>query len=124
PSLLELPAGRIAPPTLDVALLVQDALALARTLRPHARALARVGAPRTALEAITPAARALAEAEAALDGVRRALRGRRDHRAVTEARVLRRDMTAAGRFALRADDDAQYALDRVQDGDALDDLVG
>jgi hypothetical protein len=33
-------------------------------------------------------------------------------------------MTAAARFALRADADATYALDRIEDGDALDALLG
>jgi hypothetical protein len=40
-----------------------------------------------------------------------------------QALELRADMVADGRFALRSDADAQAILDRIQEGEGLDDLI-
>ena len=113
----------VAPPVMPVDRLVGEARALHVVAKADQRALAKVGFD-AKLAALLPAAiDALSEAQAALLEARRNERSVREVELEQEGVKLRSEMIADARFALRADREAQTALDTIADGEGLDDEV-
>lgn len=118
-----LDASEVAPPPIPVAHLVAEALALADVAERTREALASVKLDLELLPRLSRGAHALAEAQAELTSLRGSKRGEAEIALEALAAELRSDMVADARFALRADRDAQRAIDEIQEGEGLDDLV-
>jgi hypothetical protein len=113
----------VKPPSIPVDRLLGEARALAKVASAQATALAKVGVGKSVVASLTPRIDALADAQTSLVMSRGKSRTKEEIAFEKEATELRSDMVADGRFALRDNPDAQSALDAIQEGDGLDDLV-
>ncbi len=118
-----LAASAVHPPSIPVDRLLGEARALAKVASAQATALAKVGVGKSVVLSLTPRIDALAEAQTGLVMSRGKSVTKEETAFEKEATELRSDMVADGRFALRGNPDAQSALDAIQEGDGLDDLV-
>ncbi len=122
-TLVAIPVAEVAPPPIPSDKLVAEALALFTIGQQHAAALKRVGVAAALLAGLTSAAHALAEAQSNVTAAHRLRVTKEEERAVEDATDLRSQMVADARFALRHDAEAQASVDRIQEGEGLDDLV-
>lgn len=119
----DLPAEEVRPPTIPVDNLVAEALALSVTATSVRDDLVAKGLPPEQIDNLPTYAHGLAEAQAELNAIRGLKRSEAEINLEAQGVELRAEMIADGRFALRKNRDAQAALDRVQEGTGLDDLV-
>jgi hypothetical protein len=117
------PERAAALPAIPVDRMLGEARALAVSARKYAEDLVGAGLDEVLIGDLGVRAQALAEAQAALVALRGFRRSEAEVALKRAALALRSDMTAGGRFALRKDADAQAVLDRIQQGDGLDDLI-
>jgi hypothetical protein len=122
-ALAAIPVGEVPLPTMPVDRMIGEGLALARSAKEHAEDLLAAGMEESLIDEVRLRASALAEAQAELVAVRGFKRTLAEVALEQQAMELRSDMIAAGRFALRDDTHAQNVLDRIQEGDGLDDLI-
>lgn len=121
--LAELPEDEVRPPPIPVDRMSTEAHTLALTAEPVREQLVSKGLDPAHLTRLPVLARALTEAQAQVNALRGAQRSQQELALEAEATDLRAEMLADGRFGLRKSTDAQSALDRVQEGIGLDDLV-
>jgi hypothetical protein len=118
-----LPPEEVKAPRVPVARLASEALALAASADLVREALLAKRLEEEHLDHLPVLARALVMAQAELDASRGPRRTEAELALEAQAVELRRDIVTAGRYALRADRDAQAPLDHVQEGTGLDDLA-
>lgn len=118
-----LPEAEVGPPVMPPAHLVAEALALAEVAEANREALASVQLDPALIPRLTIGAHALAKAHAELTILRGSKRSEAEVALEALASELRSDMVADARFALRKDRAAQRAIDEIQEGEGLDDLV-
>ncbi|HEU4411484.1 MAG TPA: hypothetical protein VFS43_39935 [Polyangiaceae bacterium] len=121
--LAELPEDEVRPPPLPIDRMSAEAHTLALTAESARAELVAKGLDPAQIERLPVLARAATEAQSQVNALRGAQRSQDEIALENEAVELRADMMAAGRFGLRKNNDAQAALDRVQEGNGLDDLV-
>ncbi|AKU96870.1 hypothetical protein AKJ09_03534 [Labilithrix luteola] len=110
-------------PPIPVEHLVSEGHALARVANKYEKELRRVGVDAKLIASIETRATALAEAQSELALARGRKRTASEIEVEQRGIALRSEMVADGRFALRDDEDAQASLNRIQEGEGLDDLV-
>jgi hypothetical protein len=113
----------VSPPPIPAANLIAEGHALAKVATKYAEALRKVGLDAKLARSLADRAELLASAQSDLAITRANRRTKREVALEAEAIAARRDMVADGRYALRNDAEAQAALDRVQEGEGLDDLI-
>jgi hypothetical protein len=111
------------PPPIPVDRLVGEAKLLAKAAEKRLAGLKKVGLDAKLVSGLEDRASALADAQAELTLARGAKRTKAEVALERDAIALRSQMVADGRYALRDDEDAQAALDAIQEGEGLDDLV-
>jgi hypothetical protein len=121
--LAELPEDEVRPPPIPVDRMSTEAHTLALTAEPVREQLVSKGLDPASITRLPVLARALTEAQAQVNALRGAQRSQQELALEAEATDFRAEMLADGRFGLRKNTDAQSALDRVQEGAGLDDLV-
>lgn len=121
--LAKLPEEEVKPPPMPVDHMSVEALTLAITAEPVSEQLFAKGLDPRTLERLPVLAHALTEAQSEVNALRGAQRSQDEIALESEAVELRAEMMADGRFGLRKNNDAQAALDRVQEGTGLADLV-
>jgi hypothetical protein len=119
----ELPEDEVRPPPMPIDRMSIEAHALALTAGAVRDQLVAKGLDPAQIELLPMLARAATEAQSQVNALRGAQRSQEELALEAEAVELRAEMMAAGRFGLRKNNDAQAALDRVQDGTGLADLV-
>jgi hypothetical protein len=122
-ALAKIPAGEVPLPTMPVDRMIGEGLALALSAAEHTAELLAAGMEESLIGEVRLRASALAEAQAELVAMRGLKRTLAEVALEQQAMELRADMIADGRFALRDDIHAQSVLDRIQEGDGLDDLI-
>jgi hypothetical protein len=122
-SLLAIDADRVRPPPVLVDRLMAEALALVAAAERYARRLKEAGLDSSAIPTLELRARALAEAHLRLELARATTRPSSELDIERDARIVRADLIAATRFALRNDTDAMAALFALQEGEDARTLV-
>ncbi|HEU4536935.1 MAG TPA: hypothetical protein VFS00_22590 [Polyangiaceae bacterium] len=118
-----LPEDAVRPPPIPVDRMSSEALTLSLTAQPVRTQLLAKGLDPALLERLPVLAHALTEAQAQVNVLRGAQRGQDELALEAEATDLRAELIADGRFGLRQRVEAQAALDRVQEGTGVDDLM-
>ncbi|MCU0687649.1 MAG: hypothetical protein MUF34_36295, partial [Polyangiaceae bacterium] len=113
----------IKAPRVPISSLTAEALALSVTAESVRDALLAKGLDPDHLEHLPVLARSLAMAQAELDAGRGPKRTEEELALEARAVALRAEIVAAGRFALRTNEQAQNQLNAVQKGKGLDDLA-
>ncbi|HEU4405629.1 MAG TPA: hypothetical protein VFS43_10095 [Polyangiaceae bacterium] len=121
--LAELPEGDVHAPPMPVDRMVAEALSLHVSAQAVREVLLGKRLEPEQIDQLPVLAHALSEAQAELNPVRGLRRSEAERAVEAEAVELRAEMMVEARFVLRKDADAQGALDRVQEGNGLDDLV-
>lgn len=119
----QLPDDEVRPPPFPVDRMVAEALSLSVSAESVRELLLAKGLSPAQLTHLPLFAYALSEAQAELNPLRGLRRSEAEIALEAEAVALRAEMMTEARFVLRKDVDAQSALDRVQEGNGLDDLV-
>ncbi len=119
----ELPADEVRAPPMPVDRMVAEALSLDVAAQSVRELLISKGLAPEQLAQLPLLADALSEAQAELNPLRSLRRSDPELALEAEAVELRAEVMTEARFVLRKDIDAQGALDRVQEGSGLDDLV-
>jgi hypothetical protein len=123
PELTALAQADVAPPPIPAERFIAEARALALVADKDGAALTRVGVDRKLIAALPVRADALAAAQAQLDAVRGRARSRDEVKTEKTALEARGDFMASARYALRGDPEGLSVLDRIAQGEGVDDLV-
>jgi len=123
PVLEDMPVDQVKEPVFPPANMVGEANALYLVADRHRAQLTKLGLDAKLIDDLPLRAQALAGAQAARALVPDTKRSSEELAAEEEAYVLRQDLMAAGRFALRADAQAQSTLDAINEGTGFDDLI-
>jgi hypothetical protein len=118
-----LPPEEVKAPRVPIDQLTSEALELGETAAAVRDALLAKGLDAQHIDHLPVLARALAMAQAELDATKGARRSEAEVALEAEAVALRDEITAAGRFALRADAEALAELDGAQGGKGLVELA-
>lgn len=116
------PAEEVGPPVIPPDKLVAEAAALAQTASEDRETLKRLGLDEARIDRLQSGSHALTEAQALVANVRRTTRTPEELEAEREAQEFRADALADLRFATRKDPEAQKVLQRISEGDGVDDL--
>lgn len=119
----ELPADEVRSPPMPVDRMIVEAVALGISAESTRDLLLAKGLSPQHLTNLPLFADALAEAQAELTPVRNVRRSEPELTIEAEAVELRAEMMAEARFVFRQDTKAQAALDHIQEGNGLADLV-
>lgn len=123
PTLRDLPRDTIRDPLIPVAKMVAEAHALALVATKYSNQLEAVGVARKLHQSLDLRAQAASAAQARLTMVRGRKRSTEEIDQEARGQELRATLVAAGRYATRTNEKAQAALDHIQEGTGLDDLV-
>jgi hypothetical protein len=123
PSLAAIDPHLVRPPPVLVDRLMAEAMALVAVAERYARKLKDAGLERTANATLELRARALGEAHLRLELARATTRPSSEIEIERDARIVRADLIAAARFALRDDTEAMAVLFGVLEGEDARTLI-